>query len=87
MSNFWRQKDWINKGDILCPQWENVEEVIDTLMPDTSLIVQGDDDTGYRVRWTPGTDLTPVGGVMGDDDAQVHYLTEGGEWLEISAFD
>ena len=90
MTNFWRQKDWVNKGDVRVNDWENVEEVINTIQPDTTLVVTGpfneDEETGYRVRWTPGTDLTPIGGVMGDEDAQVHYLTEGGEWLEIPAF-
>jgi hypothetical protein len=53
---------------------------------------EGDEDlvlesgTGFRIRWVEGTDLTPLGGIKGSENAQINYLNETGNWLEIPAF-
>ena len=87
MSN---QTDWVEQGDVKDLDWDGVEEVIDSVKVDTTVVVTGpddeDNDLGYRVRWCPGTDLEPLGGVRGDEDAQIHYLHPEAGWLEIQAF-
>ena len=82
--------DWIGRGDVRVDDWDKVEEVIDTVDVDTTVVVTGpfneEKDTDYRVRWCKGTDLEPIGGVKGDEDAQIHYLHPQAGWLEIKAF-
>ena len=85
-----KQMDWIGRGDVRVDDWDKVEEVIDTVDVDTTVVVTGpfneEKDTDYRVRWCKGTDLEPIGGVKGDEDAQIHYLHPEAGWLEIKAF-
>ena len=80
----------MRKGDVSLKEWEDVEEVIDSIEPDTTLVITGpfneDEETDYRVRWVEGTDLEPLGGIKGSEEAQIHYLTYDGDWMEIQAF-
>ena len=73
-------------GDQVVPKWTAVECLLDEMHPDTTTVITGDDESGYRVRWTEGTDLEPLGGVMGSENAQINYLTFDGDWMEIPAF-
>jgi hypothetical protein len=77
------------QGDQELDSWEKVETLLEEIKPDTTTVITTTDhlgDDGWRVRWCPGTDLAPLGGVGGDEDAQINYLTSGGDWLEIPAF-
>ena len=74
------------QGDREVDNWEKVETLLEAIKPDTTTVITGDDENGYRVRWVEGTDLEPLGGVSGSEDAQINYLTYDGDWLEIGAF-
>ena len=77
------------QGDQELDSWEKVEALLETMNPDTTTVVTEIARLGYdgwRVRWVPGTDLEPLGGIRGDEDAQINYLTEDGTWLEVPAF-
>ena len=79
----------LSTGDKRVSCWEDVEELIDFTEPDTTVVITEEANLGedsWRVRWCPGTDLEPLGGVRGDENAQINYLTKEGIWLEISAF-
>jgi hypothetical protein len=78
------------QGDREVNSWEKVETLLENIKPDTTTVITSADhlgDDGWRVRWCPGTDLEPLGGVGGDEDAQINYLTSGGDWLEVAAFE
>ena len=75
-----------NQGDREVNSWEKVETLLENIKPDTTTVITGDDDNGYRVRWVDGTDLAPLGGVSGGEDAQINYLTADGMWLDVPAF-
>jgi len=77
----------LSTGDKRVPCWEDVEELLDFTEPDTTVVITEEAGSdAYRVRWCPGTDLKPLGGVRGDEDAQIHYLHPEAGWLEIRAF-
>ena len=73
-------------GDEVVPKWTGVECLLDEMLPGTTTVITGDDTNGYRVRWTQGTDLEPLGGIKGSENAQINYLTLEGDWLDIPAF-
>ena len=77
------------QGDQELDSWEKVEALLEEMNPDTTTVVTEIARLGYdgwRVRWVPGTDLGPLGGIGGGEDAQINYLTSDGDWLEIPAF-
>ena len=74
------------EGDEQLVKWTGVECLLDDMHPGTTTVITGDDTNGYRVRWTQGTDLEPLGGIKGSENAQINYLTEDGDWMEIPAF-
>ena len=74
------------QGDREVNSWEKVETLLENIKPNTTTVITGDDEDGYRVRWVDGTDLAPLGGVSGSEDAQINYLTSGGSWVTVPAF-
>ena len=73
-------------GDQEVPKWTGVECLLDEMHPGTTTIITGDDESGYRVRWIEGTGLEAFGGIKGSENAQINYLTESGDWMEVPAF-
>ena len=53
------------QGDREVNSWEKVETLLENMKADTTTVITGDDEDGYRVRWVDGTDLAPLGGVSG----------------------
>ena len=74
------------EGDEQLVKWTGFECLLDDMHPGTTTVITGDDENGYRVRWVEGTDLEPLGGIKGSENAQINYLTEDGDWMEIPAF-
>ena len=74
------------EGDEQLVKWTGVECLLDEMLPGTTTVITGDDESGYRVRWNKGTNLEPFGGIKGSENAQINYLTPKGDWMDIPAF-